>query len=527
MPHLFTPLTDPGRDAAQPHLRLADVSVLEHRRVRHRLAPRPPRQLRRRRRRRWSSPRPPPSRPTAGSARRTSASGRTRTSTGWRGSRASSTPGQRRRHPARARRPQGQHATSLGWSWRRHARRGRLARRRRAERDAVLGHLSPAAGAHRSRASAPWWTPSRTPPAARGRQASGSSRSTPRTATCCTSSCRRSATPARTQYGGTFENRCRLTLEVVRAIRARWPERRAAVRARVGHRLGRRRLGHRRVRRSRAPAGRGRRRPDRLFVGRQRVAPAHPGRARLSGAVRRAHPPRGRHPDRRGRPHHRRAPGRRHHHERRRPTSCCSHARCCATRAGPCTRRRHSATRRRGPRSTCAPRPGKVPARQAWADARRGREESGRRNESSLLGPPSSGALTSTCVYANTVSAILPSRTRPTMMSSASADLRVKVTRVGFSPVPSNTAVCALDLHQPVVDRLALRLAPRQTGPRREVLDAQHQPVAFLLDDQQLVQLRLGALHVAIRRHHRRADGRHPVLLDVAVAQHALSTGRR
>ena len=42
----------------------------------------------------------------------------------------------------------------------------------------------------------------------------------PRTATCCTSSCRRWRTAAPTQCGGSLENRARLLLDVVRAVRA-------------------------------------------------------------------------------------------------------------------------------------------------------------------------------------------------------------------------------------------------------------------------------------------------------------------
>ena len=75
MPHLFDPLTLRGLTLAQPHRRLADVPVLEHRRFRQRLASRPSRQPRRRRRRRWCSPKRRRSPPTAASARRISASG--------------------------------------------------------------------------------------------------------------------------------------------------------------------------------------------------------------------------------------------------------------------------------------------------------------------------------------------------------------------------------------------------------------------------------------------------------------------
>ena len=44
-------------------------------------------------------------------------------------------------------------------------------------------------------------------------------------------------------YGGSFENRTRLLREVVAAVRDVWPERLAALRAHLGDRLGRRRVG--------------------------------------------------------------------------------------------------------------------------------------------------------------------------------------------------------------------------------------------------------------------------------------------
>ena len=49
------------------------------------------------------------------------------------------------------------------------------------------------------------------------------SRSTARTAICCTSSCRRSPTAAPTSYGGSLENRMRFPLEVFDAVRAAVP----------------------------------------------------------------------------------------------------------------------------------------------------------------------------------------------------------------------------------------------------------------------------------------------------------------
>ncbi len=44
------------------------------------------------------------------------------------------------------------------------------------------------------------------------------------------------------EYGGSFENRVRLLLEVVDAVRAAWPDDQPRARAALGDRLGRRRL---------------------------------------------------------------------------------------------------------------------------------------------------------------------------------------------------------------------------------------------------------------------------------------------
>ena len=54
---------------------------------------------------------------------------------------------------------------------------------------------------------------------------SRSSRFTPRTATCCTSSCRRCRTRGPTRTAAASSNRIRLCLEVVDAVRAVWPDR--------------------------------------------------------------------------------------------------------------------------------------------------------------------------------------------------------------------------------------------------------------------------------------------------------------
>ena len=62
------------------------------------------------------------------------------------------------------------------------------------------------------------------------------------------------------EYGGSFENRTRFVREVATAIRRVWPEASAAVHAHLGDRLGRGRLGHRAVGRAGAAAEAARRR---------------------------------------------------------------------------------------------------------------------------------------------------------------------------------------------------------------------------------------------------------------------------
>ena len=107
------------------------------------------------------------------------------------------------------------------------------------------------------------------------------------------------------EYGGSFENRVRLLLEVVDEVRAVWPDElplwvriSATDWAEGGWDIDQsvelaRLLAH------------ARRRPDRRLVRRRRAAPADRGGPGLPGAVRRADPPRGRHRDGRGGAHHR------------------------------------------------------------------------------------------------------------------------------------------------------------------------------------------------------------------------------
>ena len=194
-----------------------------------------------------------------------------------------------------------------------------------------------------------------TPLAGRSTPASTWSSCTPRTATCCTSSSRRSATRAPTRYGGCFENRTRVLPRGHRRRARRVAGAAAAVRPHLGHRLDRRRLGHRRS----PSSSRAWLRPlgvdliDCSSGGNVAGAriPLEPG---LPGAVRGARPARGGDRDGRGwadhrprrRPTRSSAPGR--------PTSCCSRARCCAIRTCRCTPRSRSAWMFRGRTSICA-----------------------------------------------------------------------------------------------------------------------------------------------------------------------------
>ena len=168
--------------------------------------------------------------------------------------------GRRRRHPAGARGPEGERRAPLGgWT----AARTRVRRMDDGgpQRRAVQGRGARTEGADSRRHPG-------SRPGVRGgggprtrRRVSRSSRSTPRTATCSTSSSRRSATIARDAYGGSFDNRIRLLREVVQAVRGTWPAHLAALRPDFRDRLGRGRLGHRAVRRAGAAARTARRRP--------------------------------------------------------------------------------------------------------------------------------------------------------------------------------------------------------------------------------------------------------------------------
>ena len=162
------------------------------------------------------------------------------------------------------------------------------------------------------------------------------------------------------EYGGSFDNRIRLCLEVVEAVRAGLA--RASCRCSSASRaigLDRRRLGHRAVGRAGAAAGArcGVDLIDCSSGGNVCTTRQIPRRARLSGAVRRAHPPRGRRRDRRGRADHHAGAGRRDHRERAGRLRA-ARARAAARSVLAAARRRELGPRRcRWPRrSTCAPR---------------------------------------------------------------------------------------------------------------------------------------------------------------------------
>ena len=168
------------------------------------------------------------------------------------------------------------------------------------------------------------------------------------------------------EYGGTFENRCRLTLEVVRAIRGRWPER-APLFVRVSatdwveggwdieecvdlaQRLAAEGVdlidcssggnaSHQRI-----PVAPGYQVPFASRIRRDAGV--------LTGAVGMITDPR--RPSASSRTVT--------------PTPCCWRARCCAIPLGRCTPPRRSATRCPGPRSTCAPHPARRRHDEPWS----------------------------------------------------------------------------------------------------------------------------------------------------------------
>ena len=127
-------------------------------------------------------------------------------------------------HPARARRPQGVDVR-VPWKGRGIGRRSTTAAgRRSAPSPIAFGGYAGAEGADRRRDRGARRRRSPTPRAARSPPASRSSRSTPRTATCCTSSSRRCPTSARTPTAAISPAAAGSLLEVVDAVRAVWPD---------------------------------------------------------------------------------------------------------------------------------------------------------------------------------------------------------------------------------------------------------------------------------------------------------------
>ncbi len=156
------------------------------------------------------------------------------------------------------------------------------------------------------------------------------------------------------EYGGSFDNRIRLCLEIVEAVRGVWPERSplfVRVSATDWVEGG---WDIEQTDRAGAPARRAGRRCDRLLVGRQRAARDDSDDARLSGAVCGAHQAGGRHRDRRGRADHDAVAGRRDHRAGTSRSASCWRASCCATRIGRFAPRGNSDGRFHGRRSIFA-----------------------------------------------------------------------------------------------------------------------------------------------------------------------------
>jgi hypothetical protein len=127
------------------------------------------------------------------------------------------------------------------------------------------------------------------------------------------------------QYGGSLENRMRLLLRIAERLRGADARGVAAVRADLGNRLGRGRLGHRAVGRVGQTAQGLRRRPHRRFIGRDGAARPRSGGERLPSAVCPTHPRGGRYQNRCCRSDRRTSSRRRDHYGRRRePGRHCS-----------------------------------------------------------------------------------------------------------------------------------------------------------------------------------------------------------
>ena len=351
--HLFAPLTVRGvtlrnRIGVSPMCQYSS-----RRRLRRRLAPRPPRLARRRRRRAGlrRGDRRRAARPHLARGHR--ACGPTRTPSRWRASPASSP----RRAPCRRSswRTPGARPSTRPWD-------GDGAARRRAT--AAGQPVAPSADAVRRRLARRRSALDVDEHRRGRRRLSRRGACAPATAgfewlelhararlPASTSSSRRWPTSAPTTTAAASTNRCRFVVEVVRAVRARVARSPAARRAPVVHRLGRGRLDRRGLGRAR-PARSRREGVDLIDCSsrrHRRRACKIPVGARLPGAVRRARSARGGHPHRRRRHDHRADAGRRDHRATAAPTWSCSRASSCAIPTGRCTPRRSCATRRSAP----------------------------------------------------------------------------------------------------------------------------------------------------------------------------------
>ncbi|CAA9355546.1 MAG: NADH:flavin oxidoreductases, Old Yellow Enzyme family, partial [uncultured Frankineae bacterium] len=291
----------------QPDLGRAHVPVLRRRRDAGRLAPRAPRRPcgRRGRRRAHRGHRREPrgAHQPAGHRHLDRRAGAGVVAHG--GLRAGA--GRARRHPARARRTQGQQPAAVGGT------------RRRRSRGRRVG----AGGPHGRGVPRPRATDGARP----RRDRTGAGRLRRRDAPCADGRLRprraprRSRLPAARVPVAAVEHPHRRVRRRPRRTHAARPRGRRGRACRVAagppagpahlrQRLGRGRLDRRRLRRAREGGGGPWRRPRRLLVGREQPRPVDHPRPRLPGAVRRAGAPRRGGPVRRGRAHHRCTPGR-------------------------------------------------------------------------------------------------------------------------------------------------------------------------------------------------------------------------
>ena len=204
--------------------------------------------------------------------------------------------------------------------------------------------------------------------------ASSSWRFTARTVTCCTTSCRRSPTSARTRTAAASQNRMRFPLEVFEAVRDAWPAHKP-----IGVRISAvdwveggwtledsieyaKALQDARLRLHHGVQRRRRRRPE---------DQRRPG---IPGAVRRGHSPRDGHLHGGGRAHHRGEAGRSDPGRRQGRSRGTRADGCCTTRAGrgtrPSSSARSSSIRNSTSARTLRCRAATFFVRRAWRDRR-------------------------------------------------------------------------------------------------------------------------------------------------------------